>query len=206
MYLLGGFGTNALLDALGGDKLPVWLVLIVSIVTGFLASELEIWILKNKGRWPKMFLSRVIFFTILWIAFSFTVATSILYIASCSVSFEHGCSLGPPFPVKAFFIFILSLIYALPIGSVIGFINHLILSSIFQDSKKKTISHLPIHLPQFTAQDRLGGIGLFGILIAIPFFLVDQTQTAGVILLLSALFLFSALIAKFRDKQADKHT
>ena len=120
IYLLGSIVFNQpFLGPLYGD-LPFLPAVFSGLITALLAVQTEDWIYQRKGCWPKRPLQywfRATLMGIWWIAFSHTMAP--FFIPTQAQAIPSG---GPPggFVVVVMNYFMLMLLFAVPIGSVVG--------------------------------------------------------------------------------------
>jgi hypothetical protein len=168
------------------------LLMLTGIGMGIIISQFEAWLFKNRPNWFASRLSRfgwAILLSTVGLAMSFALVSGAREGIVCYSNPTHGCG-GPPRFIKIILMSIILLVPAILVGAVTGFAYHFILPSTSTALSGHGVNSRD---SGFSASNRVGGIALFGILIAVILLLANHTALGIGLLILCGFMLFYAL-------------
>ena len=199
LVLMVGYTTFNLVAENDPEILPIYVVVIYGGILGIIAAIIENVLLTSKGSWPRKSISliaRIILLNSSLMAFGHTLLSGFQYSYRCNNNLAAVCG-GPPLMVKMVIVLFPLFFMALPFGAMTGIPNYLVLTHATKNPPAEGML-IKGNSYKFKKQDRLGEIGLFGIILALPFFILDRSIIGSVILIISVLFLGSAAIIRIR--------
>jgi len=201
IYLLGSFTFNSTVgDLAAGVSLPPVLLVLTGLGMGIIISQFEAWLFKNRPNWFASRFSRfgrAILLSTVGLAMSFALVSGAREGIVCYFYPSHSCG-GPPLFIKIILMSILLLVPGLLVGAVTGFAYHFILPS---TSTALSGHGVNSQGSDFSASNRVGGIALFGILIAVILLLANHTVLGIGLLILCGFMLFYALSFMKRNSE-----